>query len=141
MPLVLDEVKELLRGVIRSIDRKADFTVSLLEGDRPGASVNISLRKHSTTVVVPAEQIEAASQFTMNRSQLRTTLKRAIDRHLVQPLSCLLSTGQIEIGDIVKVDLSRDRSSLIFSKEKLPPFLQRTLPRPKTPRTECSARA
>lgn len=85
MPLVLEEVKELLRGVIRSIDRKADFTVSLLEGDRPGASVHISLRKHSTTVVVPAEQIEAASQFTMSRSQLRTSLKRAIDRMMFEP--------------------------------------------------------
>ena len=60
-------------------------------------------------------------------------LKRAIDRHLVQPLSCLLSTGQIEIGDIVNVDLSRDRSFLVFTKEKLAPFVQIPIPRTPSP--------
>jgi hypothetical protein len=85
MPFVLEDVKELLRGLIRSIDRKADFSVSLLEGDRPGASVTMSLRKHSTTVVVPVEHLEAAAQFSIRRAQLRTTLKRAIDRMMFAP--------------------------------------------------------
>jgi ATP-dependent Clp protease ATP-binding subunit ClpA len=44
-------------------------------------------------------------------------LKRAIERHLVFPLSSLMSTGQVGLGDIVHVDLSTDGHSLIFTKE------------------------
>jgi ATP-dependent Clp protease ATP-binding subunit ClpA len=44
-------------------------------------------------------------------------LKRAIERHLVFPLSSLMSTAQVSIGDIVTVDLAPDGQSLIFTKE------------------------
>jgi hypothetical protein len=100
MPLVLENVKELMRGLIRSIDRKADFSVSLLEGERPGASVTVNLRKHTTTVFVPAEQIEAAAKFSMHRSTLRTTLKRAIDRMMFEP-EAIASTKMLR-GTVVE---------------------------------------
>jgi ATP-dependent Clp protease ATP-binding subunit ClpA len=43
-------------------------------------------------------------------------LKRAIERHLVFPLSNLISTGQVQAGDNVMVDLAEDGGSLTFSK-------------------------
>src|SRR6185436_4368302 len=45
-------------------------------------------------------------------------LKRAIERHLVYPVSNLIATGQIGLGDVIKIDLSRDGDRLIFSKER-----------------------
>ncbi|MEA2175091.1 MAG: ATP-dependent Clp protease ATP-binding subunit ClpB [Blastocatellia bacterium] len=43
-------------------------------------------------------------------------LKRAIERFLVYPLSNLVATGQVGLGDLVSVDLSSDTGKLIFSK-------------------------
>src|SRR3989454_2123619 len=43
-------------------------------------------------------------------------LKRAIERHLVYPISNLIATGQIALGDVVKIDFSSER--LTFSKER-----------------------
>jgi ATP-dependent Clp protease ATP-binding subunit ClpA len=45
-------------------------------------------------------------------------LKRAIERHLVFPLSGLISTGQIEWGDKISVDLAPSADKLIFVKEE-----------------------
>lgn len=44
-------------------------------------------------------------------------LKRAIERHLVFPLSNLLATRQIQFGDLITVDFDPTRSKLVFSKE------------------------
>ena len=43
-------------------------------------------------------------------------LKRAIERHLVYPLSNLMATGQICSGDVIKIDLNAGRDKLTFSK-------------------------
>src|SRR5262249_49629328 len=45
-------------------------------------------------------------------------LKRAIERHLVYPISNLIATGQIGMGDVVKIDLGSTGDRLIFSKER-----------------------
>ncbi len=45
-------------------------------------------------------------------------LKRAIERHLVFPVSNLLATSQIELGDLVTVDLDECGSKLKFTKEE-----------------------
>ena len=45
-------------------------------------------------------------------------LKRSIERHLVFPLSNLLPTGQIELGDLVTIDFDPETSRLMFRKEK-----------------------
>jgi ATP-dependent Clp protease ATP-binding subunit ClpA len=45
-------------------------------------------------------------------------LKRAIERHIVFPLSGLISTGQVEAGETVTIDLAPNESELIFSKEQ-----------------------
>ncbi len=44
-------------------------------------------------------------------------LKRAIERHLVFPLSNLLATRQIQLGDLITVDFDSDGSKLMFLKE------------------------
>jgi ATP-dependent Clp protease ATP-binding subunit ClpA len=43
-------------------------------------------------------------------------LKRAVERFLVYPLSNLVATGQIGLGDLVHVDVDGIRNRLIFSK-------------------------
>jgi hypothetical protein len=45
-------------------------------------------------------------------------LKRAIERHLVFPLSNLMATGQLELGDLVTVDYSPGISKMIFVKHE-----------------------
>src|SRR6202007_2303088 len=43
-------------------------------------------------------------------------LKRAIERHIVYPLANLVATGQVKLGDFVRIDLLGD-SQLTFVKE------------------------
>lgn len=43
-------------------------------------------------------------------------LKRSIERFLVYPLSNLVATGQVGLGDLVNVDLNHESGKLIFSK-------------------------
>ncbi len=43
-------------------------------------------------------------------------LKRSVERFLVYPLSNLVATGQIGLGDLVTVDLSDNTKKLVFSK-------------------------
>ena len=43
-------------------------------------------------------------------------LKRSVERFLVYPLSNLVATGQIGLGDLVHVDLDDYTHKLIFSK-------------------------
>ncbi|MGH9446638.1 MAG: AAA family ATPase [Terriglobia bacterium] len=45
-------------------------------------------------------------------------LKRAIERHLVFPISSLLSTDQIRLGDLVTVDFDLDTSKPVFFREE-----------------------
>ena len=46
-------------------------------------------------------------------------LKRAIERHLVYPLSNLIATGQINRGDVLKIDLSANSQKLVFARERV----------------------
>ncbi len=45
-------------------------------------------------------------------------LKRALERYLVYPLSNLVATSQVSLGDLVRVDFDEDLSKLVFSKEE-----------------------
>ncbi len=44
-------------------------------------------------------------------------LKRAVDRHLVHPLSNLMATGQVRGGDLLRVDYSSGLGALTFFKD------------------------
>ena len=46
-------------------------------------------------------------------------LKRAIERHLVFPLSNLIATGQIGVGDVIKIDVGQSGDKLTFLKERI----------------------
>src|SRR5262249_15605627 len=46
-------------------------------------------------------------------------LKRAIERYVVRPLSNLIATGQIALGDVIKVDFTSGGNKLLFSKQSL----------------------
>ncbi|MCA1626741.1 MAG: hypothetical protein LC742_02085, partial [Acidobacteria bacterium] len=43
-------------------------------------------------------------------------LKRSIERFLVYPLSNLVATDQVGLGDLVYIDLNPDNNKLVFSK-------------------------
>ena len=45
-------------------------------------------------------------------------LKRAIERFLVFPLSSLISTGQIEAGDQIRIDVAPSGTALVFFKDE-----------------------
>src|SRR5438128_7078642 len=45
-------------------------------------------------------------------------LKRAIERHLVYPISNLIATGQIGLGDVIKIDVGPEADKLVFAKER-----------------------
>jgi|SRR5688572_5727823 len=51
-------------------------------------------------------------------------LKRAIERHLVFPLSNLIATGQINQADIIKVDLNAEGDKLTFFRENVMPTFE-----------------
>ncbi|HEV2353014.1 MAG TPA: hypothetical protein VGR89_02125, partial [Puia sp.] len=44
--------------------------------------------------------------------------KRAIERHLVFPISSLLATGQIRLGDLITIDCSPTSSKLSFFRDE-----------------------
>ena len=84
MAVVLQNAKDLLRTLIRSIDKKVEYTLTVAEGERSGISVGLALGKRSTNVTIAADDLEAAVQSSMRRSQIRTTLKQAVDRMTFQ---------------------------------------------------------
>jgi ATP-dependent Clp protease ATP-binding subunit ClpA len=55
-------------------------------------------------------------------------LKRAIERHLVFPLSNLIATGQIHQADVIKVDLNSEGDKLTFFKERVLPTFEAETP-------------
>jgi ATP-dependent Clp protease ATP-binding subunit ClpA len=52
-------------------------------------------------------------------------LKRSIERHLVFPISNLLATDQIQLGDLITVDFEAVMSKLIFVKEEQGAIVQK----------------
>lgn len=85
MPPALEDERALLRTLIRSIDKKADFSVTLQDGDRPCVEVSLQVRKQKLSVLIPLSQFENAEENSMRRSELRTMIKRAIDRATFEP--------------------------------------------------------
>src|SRR4030095_15919891 len=55
-------------------------------------------------------------------------LKRAIERHLVFPLSNLIATGQINQADCVRVDLNSEGDKLTFFRERVMPTFETKTP-------------
>jgi hypothetical protein len=94
-------VTTTLRQLVRSIDKKAEYTASLVEGDRPGVRLDLALRKGTTSVTVPLEEIEAAEDDLARRNRVRQTIKQALDRLGFQPgkfASTKMFRAKVEAG-------------------------------------------
>jgi hypothetical protein len=64
-------------------------------------------------------------------------LKRSVERFLVYPLSNLVATSQVGLGDLVHIDLDDLSRKLIFSKRSGGALVQEmTLPRDEPPAAE-----
>src|SRR5438552_8386967 len=71
-------------------------------------------------------------------------LKRAIERHLVFPLANLVATGQVKLGDFVRVDMTLD-GRMTFIKEAegamVPVLLEKYGPEAAVPAVARATRA
>lgn len=80
MTLTLETVHSVLNELIRSIDKNVEYTVAEGKGERSEVMLNLTLRRLATTVTIPTDNLEAARSDLMRKNQLRTTIKRALDR-------------------------------------------------------------
>ena len=113
MTIELDRARVLLRTLVRSIDKKVDFIASPSEGDTPGASVALSRQTQHATIVIPLEQLDAAEGNSIYRSQLRTVLKRTIDRMMFRQTdfsSTKMVRGAVTDGGFFRSQTSGYRS-------------------------------
>ena len=74
---VLQEEENLLRDIIRSIDKKIDY--SSREGEGTKFSIHMKLRGHEGAVVVDLEDLKAARSDTAKRHQIRQKIKARCD--------------------------------------------------------------
>jgi ATP-dependent Clp protease ATP-binding subunit ClpB len=63
-------------------------------------------------------------------------LKRSVERFLVYPLSNLVATGQIALGDLVYVDVDKATHKLVFSKSSGGALIQELPDAKEQPETE-----
>jgi hypothetical protein len=85
MALALEDANKILKPLIRTINKRAEYSTSFIEGERPSVLVDLSIRNRSTKVTVAVEALAAAGTDSMRRNQLRTKLKQALDRMLFVP--------------------------------------------------------
>ena len=72
-PGVLKEEDVTLREIMRSIDKKVDYTVR--ERADSTLTLHLSLRGHDATVVVSLDDLKAAKQDLVRRHQVRQKIK------------------------------------------------------------------
>ena len=80
MALTLSDANTIVTPIIRSSNKRADFTLALTEGERPGVAVTLTLRRKTTTVTLTEDVLDQVGQNLRSRNQLRTKLKRAMDQ-------------------------------------------------------------
>ncbi|HXT55423.1 MAG TPA: hypothetical protein VN826_13035 [Candidatus Eisenbacteria bacterium] len=74
---VFQEEENLLRNIIRSIDKRVDYSAKEGEGSR--FTVHIKLRAHEDDVVLDLEDLKAAKTDTVKRHQIRQKIKAKTD--------------------------------------------------------------
>ena len=74
---VYQEEEILLREIIRSIDKKADYTAR--EGEGPRFSLQLTVRGHQDMVSLNIEDLTAARTDTVRRHQIRQKIKSRYD--------------------------------------------------------------
>ena len=74
---VYQEEELLLREIIRSIDKKVDYTTR--EGEAPRFSLQLSARGHQDMVSLNIEELKAAKTDMIKRHQIRQKIKSHYD--------------------------------------------------------------
>ena len=74
---VYQEKENLLRDIIRSIDKRVDYTAKEGQGSR--FTVHFKLRGHQDDVVLDIEDLKAAKTDMVRRHQIRQKLKTRCD--------------------------------------------------------------
>jgi hypothetical protein len=74
---VFQEEENLLRDIIRSIDKKVDYTAKEGQGSR--FTVHIKLRSHEADVMLDIEDLKAAKSDMVRRHQIRQKIKARCD--------------------------------------------------------------
>lgn len=97
MASALENADGIIRPLIRGIDKRAEYSLALEQGDRPGVAVTLSLRKRTTTVRISSDDLSAAAENLLRRNQVRTAIKRALDLMLFEKIP-LASTKMLR-GD------------------------------------------
>jgi hypothetical protein len=78
---VYQEEEALLREIIRSINKKLDYTAR--EGDGSRFTLHVSRRGHQADIALDLEDLKAARTDTTRRHQIRQKIKARYD-HLDQ---------------------------------------------------------
>lgn len=74
---VYQEEENLLRDIIRSIDKRVDYTAKEGEGTR--FTVHVKLRNHEGDVMLDLEDLKAAKEDMVRRHQIRQKIKARYD--------------------------------------------------------------
>jgi hypothetical protein len=74
---VYQEEETLLREIMRSIDKKVDYTAR--EGEGPRFSLQLSVRGHQDMVYLNIEELIAAKTDMAKRHQIRQKIKSRYD--------------------------------------------------------------
>jgi hypothetical protein len=74
---VFQEEENLLRGIIRSIDKRVDYSAK--EGAGTRFTVHVKLRGHEADVVLDLEDLKAARTDMVLRHQIRHKIKARCD--------------------------------------------------------------
>ncbi len=70
---VFQEEEKLLRDIIRSVDKKIDFSAK--EGDGTKFTLRVKLRNHEGEVMLDLEDLKAAKTDMIRRHQVRKKIK------------------------------------------------------------------
>ena len=99
-PLGPEQLRQILDIEIKAVQRR-------IIGSRIGRSFHLTVAESAKALLLKdGTDLKYGARH----------LKRAIERLLVQPISNLLATGQIERGDSVRVEMNDGQASLSFTK-------------------------
>ncbi len=79
--MTMNEIQELLTGLMRSIDKKSTLTIEQRPNPtNPGVTVHIAHGKNTGTLEISETALLASRTDLMQRNRIRTALKRTRDR-------------------------------------------------------------
>ncbi len=107
---VFQEEENLLRDIIRSVDKKIDYSAK--EGDGTKFSIHVKVRNHEGEIMLDIEDLKAAKTDMIRRHQIRQKIKARCE-HL----------DKSRYGDDI---LGLKSAKLLRASPKLEPMAQRS---------------